>query len=173
MFGFRKKAHSNSANPREGARPRLSTSGAHPVDVLAAFAPKELALREVISSMLLDFTGGGIISSSESVNAIQRPPTQSESEQMLEVAESLIDCAKLRGEMSDGLVHGAFVVAMEDFTGKPFTEAVESQRAISRACSAAVYELVGMGREDEALGAALIACVLYRNAEKWELTRVN
>jgi hypothetical protein len=143
----------------------------HPVDALAAFAPKEIGLRETLSEMLLDFTGGGIASSAAAVSAIRELPSQRQMEEMQAVAESLLECAALGGAMADGLVHATFVVAMEDFCGKSISDATEGQRAVAQAVSSAVFGLVSSGRQDEALGAALIGCVLYCNAEAWHESR--
>jgi hypothetical protein len=151
--------------------PQLTSNGAHPVDVLAAFMPDDETQKSQLAALLIDFSGGGVISSPESIAAATHQPNRQEAEQMLEIASSLIEAAQVSGGLGAGLPHALFVSEMEERTGIPLAEFSSVQRAISAAVSEAAFQLCSVRRMDEALGAAVLACVLFANSSNWERTR--
>jgi len=148
--------------------PQLSSNGVHPVDLLAAFTPADETQRSLFTALLLDFTGGGITSSKESVEAATRVPSREQAEEMLEIATSLVEASQVSGGLGSGLPHAIFVTAMEDWTGISLSDFSPVQKAIATAVSDAAFQLSSARRLDEALGASMIACVLFTNSISWQ-----
>jgi hypothetical protein len=168
----RRLANETASGYSNNGTAQLSSDGAHPIDLLAAFTPKDSPQREIFANLLLDFTGGGIVSKQSAVNAIRRVPERAESEVFLETASSLVEAAKVGGNIAEGLVHASFVVEMERLTNIPLADYGNAHRGLATAMSESVHQLVRAGRQDEALGVAYTACILFSNIKQWELAQI-
>jgi|GEM_PF-5330925 len=144
-----------------------------PVDALAGLSGLAGEQAMVLASLLLDYSGGGILSSSQAIDVLQRIPTEYQKQELGDIAKSMNEAFAVSGgsNMSEGLSHGIMVSSMLDLLGKEINDLKEIHRILSSATTQAMGTLLHRRMPQEAYYVALLGCCLYLNAEDWENLR--
>lgn len=147
----------------------------HPVDALMAFSnlqvPEESNL---LGTMVLDFTGGGLLSTDESIAAAKgTEPTQKEKSEMGETGKSMIEAFEGLGRtnLGEGIAHGVMVTSMWDLYNLADEDILKIHEVISGATVSAMSSLIRRGLEADAFAVTLLGMTLYRNAASWNVTQ--
>jgi len=144
-----------------------------PSDALIALCALEGEELRLLSSLILDYQGGGLTTKPESVQALQRVPSAELQTQMKETAGATLETfAELDGStLSQGIAHGIFVTSLWDSLGMTKDNILPIHRAISGGTISAIVGLLQRKRFEDAIHVALLGQCLYMNASDWQKSR--
>ena len=155
-----------------GKRPD-AVRDADPSDLLIAFCGLTGEDQSNLGSIILDYQGGGLLSKSESLDALRVIPTQKQQAEMGELAKSILEGLDASGNTSFGQaiclglfrtnVSEMFQIELGDFS--PF------HNAIASGTTNAVIKLFSMEEYQQALYVGLLGQCLFMNSNKWESSR--
>jgi len=144
-----------------------------PSDALIALCALEGEELRLLSSIILDYQGGGITTRPESIEILQRVPSAALQAQMKETAGATLETfTELDGStFSQGIAHGIFVTALWDSLGMTKVDILPIHRAISGGTISAIVGLLQRKRFEDAIFVALLGQCLYMNAADWQKSR--
>lgn len=145
-----------------------------PSDALIALCAREGEELRLLSSIILDYQGGGVTTRPESIKILQRVPSAELQAQMKDTARATLETfTELDGStLSRGIAHGIFVTALWDSLGMTKEEILPIHRAISGGTISAILGLLQRKRFEDAVFVALLGQCLYMNAAEWQKSRV-
>jgi hypothetical protein len=144
-----------------------------PSDALIALCALEGEELRLVSTLILDYQGGGLMTKPESIEILQRVPSAELQAQMNETAWATLETfTELDGStLSRGIAHGIFVTSLWDSLGMTEDNVLPIHRAISRGTISAIVGLLQRKRVKDASYVALLGQCLYMNASDWENSR--
>lgn len=171
---IRKKRHERQLRSLGGAAndstSRSTSSSTDPSTLLLVLSALDAANSALLQRFVLDYQGGGITSSGESVSLAQRTPDARLQSEMVDIAKTIVEGMAAGGhsDQGQGIMHGILVTSLWEALSMTGVEDVRDvHRAVSGATIAAAASLVRSGATDDAFKVAILGQVLYANATDW------
>jgi len=152
---------------------RNAVKDADPSDLLIAFCGLTGDDQLNLSSIILDYQGGGILSTPESIGALRRIPTEKQQAEMGELSGSILEGLEASGNTSIGqaICHGIFTTNVSEMFQIEFGEFSPFHKAIASGTVNAMIKLFSIGEYEPALYVGLLGQCLFLNSTNWESSR--
>ena len=146
-----------------------------PSDLLVAFGRFDVATMRTVLDLILDFQGGGLLSTPETVEIARKVPSQPAQQEMGDIAKSVLEGleAAAGNQTFEGLVHGILVTGLWELLEMTPDDASDSHQHLSGAMLDAAAQLLKIGRSDDALRVLLVGQLLYANLAPWLQARAK
>lgn len=144
-----------------------------PSDALIALCALEGDELQLLSAVILDYQGGGLTTTPESIEILRRVPSVELQEQMMGTTDATLELfTSLDGSAaSQGIAHGIFVTSLWDSLEMTADDILPVHRAISEGTISAIVGLLQRKRFEDAIFVALLGQCLYMNAADWQNSR--